>query len=83
MPDNCRGLSRHDNELHLRCFDGSRRHGYEEFQDVCCTVESFWGTGGGNVPLILEIHEDSSDRDRPLQPKHNGGGGKDIELNTE
>ena len=33
-------------------------------EDVCQTLSSRMGTGGGNVPIVIEINE--SDRDRPL-----------------
>ncbi len=42
-------------------FDPSRRHGYECLGDVCCTAEAFWGTGGGNVPLVLRNEEINND----------------------
>lgn len=35
-------------------FDAERRHGYEELGETCCTVQRFWGTGGGNVPIVAE-----------------------------
>lgn len=35
-------------------YDGSRRHAYEPLGDVCETVQSFYGTGGGNVPIVVE-----------------------------
>ena len=35
-------------------YDPSRRHGYECLGDICITLESFMGTGGGNVPLVVE-----------------------------
>ena len=34
-------------------------------EDVSQTLNSRMGTGGGNVPLILEIHEDT-DREKVL-----------------
>lgn len=35
-------------------YDASRRHSYESFGDICGTVQAHFGTGGGNVPLVLE-----------------------------
>lgn len=29
-----------------RVYDPSRRHGYEEYDDVCETVKAAYGTGG-------------------------------------
>jgi hypothetical protein len=34
-------------------YDAERRHGYERFVEVCCSVQAFWGTGGGNVPIVV------------------------------
>ena len=60
-------LEHHPSDGRIRkCFDSSRRHGYEELINVCCTVESFWGTGGGNVPLILVIYDEDTDREKVL-----------------
>lgn len=42
-------------------YDGSRRHAYEPLGDVCETVQSFYGTGGGNVPIILVYENHSQD----------------------
>ena len=38
----------------MRVYDASRRHDYKEYEDVCETVQEFWGTGGGNVPIVVE-----------------------------
>ena len=35
-------------------FDGSRRHGYEQFDEVCETVQAQYGTGGNNTPIVVE-----------------------------
>lgn len=35
-------------------YDPSRRHAYEEYEMVCGTLESRMGTGGGNVPIVVE-----------------------------
>lgn len=35
-------------------YDGSRRHNYEPFNEVCETVQSYYGTGGGNTQLVAE-----------------------------
>lgn len=43
----------HGNSPLVRAFDGSRRHNYEEFVDACETVQAFYGTGGGNTPIII------------------------------
>lgn len=51
-------------------------------EDICQTLNQRMGTGGGNVPLILEIH-DYSDRDRLIQPMHYRGGIEDAEFYTE
>lgn len=37
-----------------RVFDPSRRHAYEEYEDVCGTLDARMGTGGGNVPMVVE-----------------------------
>lgn len=34
-------------------FDTSRRHDYQQFEDVCETVQAHYGTGGGNVPMVM------------------------------
>lgn len=34
-------------------YDASRRHGYEPFGDICETVQSHYGTGGGNIPMVV------------------------------
>lgn len=47
-------------------FDGSRRHGYEPFGDTCETVQAHYGTGGNNVPLVLEMYEEDTDREEIL-----------------
>ena len=48
MPNDNRRPPEQNNRLHRNCFvfDASRRHSYPPFGDICCTVESFWGTGG-------------------------------------
>ena len=35
-------------------YDASRRHNYEPFGEVCGTVQAHYGTGGGNIPIVLE-----------------------------
>lgn len=40
-------------------FDASRRHNYEPFGDVCETVQASYGTGGGNVPMVMEENMDT------------------------
>lgn len=40
-------LEHHPNDSRLRVID----------EDVCQTLQSRMGTGGGNVPLVLAIHE--------------------------
>lgn len=40
-----------------RVYDAQRRHNYEEIGDVCVSLEAFWGTGGGNVPIVLESNQ--------------------------
>jgi site-specific DNA-cytosine methylase len=49
-------------------FENSRRDGVRIFDGVCSTLQSFMGTGGGNVPIALA--ENTIGR----QP-HNGGNG--------
>lgn len=39
---------------HQTVYDASRRHGYEPFGDICETVQAHYGTGGGNVPMVIE-----------------------------
>ena len=45
-------------EQHAVCvkevFDGSRRHDYQSFGEVCETVQAQYGTGGNNTPLVVE-----------------------------
>jgi DNA (cytosine-5)-methyltransferase 1 len=49
----------------------------KEMGDVCQTVTSRWGTGGGNVPLVQSIAiQDVSGRDK----KQNGRGWNDDEV---
>ena len=42
-------------EGHLvQVFDNHRADArYNEFGEVCCTITSHWGTGGGNIPIAL------------------------------
>lgn len=51
----------------MRVYDASRRHDYKEYEDVCETVQEFWGTGGGNVPIVVtdyvDVAEQSEQRD--------------------
>ena len=35
-------------------YDASRRHDYEPYNEVCGTVQAHYGTGGGNVPIVIE-----------------------------
>lgn len=35
-------------------YDASRRHEYEPFEDICETVQAHYGTGGVNVPMVME-----------------------------
>lgn len=37
-----------------KVYDPSRRHDYEEWEDVCGTLENRMGTGGGNVPIVVQ-----------------------------
>lgn len=37
-----------------RVYDPSRRHDYPCCGDVCVTLEARIGTGGGNLPIVLE-----------------------------
>ena len=37
-----------------KVFDSSRRHDCSEYKDICETVQAAYGTGGNNVPLVLE-----------------------------
>lgn len=34
-------------------YDGSRRHNYQPFGEVCGTVQAQFGTGGNNTPLVV------------------------------
>lgn len=36
-----------------KVYDPSRRHAYEEYPEVCETVQAAYGTGGGNVPIVV------------------------------
>lgn len=38
----------------MKVFDASRRHNYEQFKDVCETIQAAYGTGGGNTPIVME-----------------------------
>lgn len=40
--------------VETKVFDGSRRHDYKPFGDVCETVQAAYGTGGNNVPMVVE-----------------------------
>ena len=44
-------LEHHPNDSRLRIID----------EDVCQTLSQWMGTGGGNVPLILEIEDDDDE----------------------
>lgn len=35
-------------------YDASRRHDYEPFGDICETVQAHYGTGGGNIPMVVD-----------------------------
>ena len=41
-----------------KVYDASRRHSYQELGEVCVTLVSAMGTGGGNVPIVLESNQD-------------------------
>ena len=41
----------------MKVYDPSRRHDYQEFTDVCATLDARMGTGGGNVPIVLESNQ--------------------------
>ena len=41
-----------------KVYNGNRRSNYEELT-VCITLEAFMGTGGGNVPIVLDFHSPS------------------------
>ena len=47
-------LEHHPNDSRLKIID----------EDVCQTLSQRMGTGGGNVPLIMEIHEDTDHAER-------------------
>lgn len=40
-----------------RVYDPSRRHAYEHLGEVCTTLDAAMGTGGGNVPIVLESNQ--------------------------
>lgn len=42
-------------------FDPSRRHDCEPFGDVCETVQAAYGTGGNNVPFVLNPEQQSNE----------------------
>lgn len=46
-------------------YDSYRRHNYEEMGDICQTVSAFYGTGGGNVPIVVKY--DNVHREEILQ----------------
>ena len=46
-----------------RVYDPSRRHSYEDLGDTCITLEGFMGTGGGNIPIVLEQIDESNRHD--------------------
>lgn len=49
----------------MKVYDASRRHGYEEFVSTCESIQAFYGSGGGNVPLVVEIIDgDSNSRSK-------------------
>ena len=43
-----------------RVFDPSRRHAYEEYGDICGTLDARMGTGGGNVPIVLYSNQNDA-----------------------
>ena len=42
-------------------FDPSRRHDCEPFGDVCETVQAAYGTGGNNVPFVINPEQQSTE----------------------
>lgn len=42
-------------------YDPQRRHGYAPFDEVCETVQAQYGTGGGNVPIVVETITENDD----------------------
>ncbi len=44
--------------------------------DICQTLSNRMGTGGGNVPMVIEV-EDAEDTDNT---ERSGGGGHELEL---
>lgn len=45
-------------------YDASRRHNCEPYGDVCGTVQAHYGTGGNNIPMVL----DPIKTDTPTEP---------------
>lgn len=56
-----------NNNMQKSVFDGQRRHDYEEFKDVCETVQAQYGTGGNNTPVVTDDFEKSVRRLTPLE----------------
>lgn len=43
-----------------RVYDASRRHSFEEYTDICETVQAHYGTGGNNVPVVLQNNQNNA-----------------------
>ena len=41
----------------MNVYDGCRRHDYQPLGEVCTTLHAMMGTGGGNVPIVLESNQ--------------------------
>ena len=56
-------------------YDASRRHEYKE-EKTCETLQSFWGTGGGNVPIVVEKKDDRKEHLLPGESGKTRGGAR-------
>jgi len=45
--------------------------------EICFTLENAMGAGGGNIPMVIEIHDKEKDTDNT---ERSGGGGHELEL---
>ena len=55
-------------------FDGSRRHAYQPFGNVCETVQAHYGTDGGNQPIVVGLKREKNTRTAVFDARGNGNG---------
>lgn len=71
--------TRNTNQIRVNVFDASRRHDYQQFNDVIETVQASYGTGGNNQPLVV-FDNIVTIEGNGTRGSHKGDGYKDTEI---